>query len=187
VAVPAGHVLVRHQGVDHGLLGGLDDGLVERVQVLPPDEIKAPEVRSVRRVRAEGGGVRGGAGQEKVAGEVRAAGAGAGQAQGDAAGKRLGLVREQRGVGRDHGDDRSGSRRCRPVVRHRVVGLQLLAEREAGQHKLLAAAEVRLQEDADGVLGAVVRHQARGRARAALELVAVHAGAAADRALLDRA
>jgi hypothetical protein len=189
MAVPAGHVLVRYQGVDHGLLGGLHDGLVERVQVLPRDEVEAPQVRSFRRrgVRAEGGGVRGGAGQEQVAGEVRAAGAGAGQAQGDAAGQRLGLVREQRGVGHDHGDHRSGARRCGPVVGHRVVGLQCLAERQAGQHKLLAAAEVRLQEDADRVLGAVVRHQARGRARAALELVAVHAGAAADRALLDGA
>jgi hypothetical protein len=161
VAVPAGHVLVRDQGVGHGLLGGLDDGIVERVQVLPGDELKAPHSL---RVRVEGAGVRGGAGHEQIAGEVRAGGAGPGQAEGDPAGQRLGLVREQRGVGRHHGDDRPGARRRHGVVGHRVVGRQRLAERHPGQHEFLAVAEVRLQEHADRVFRAVERHQARGRA-----------------------
>src|SRR6185437_15831685 len=44
--------------------------------------------------------------------------------------------------------------------------------------------EVRLEQDTDGVGGAGVLDQAGGRAVAALELVAVHAGAAADAALV---
>src|SRR5580704_16859140 len=40
VTIAAGHVLVRDQGVHHGLLGGLHDGLEERVQFLPREELE---------------------------------------------------------------------------------------------------------------------------------------------------
>src|SRR5260370_18350629 len=43
-----------------------------------------------------------------------------------------------------------------------------------------------LREDADRVAGALVADQPGRRARAALELIAVHPGAAADRSLLQR-
>jgi hypothetical protein len=62
-AAPAGHLLVGRQGVDHCLLGGLDHGLEERVEILPSDEVQLAQGRGVR---AEGAGVGRGEGREQV-------------------------------------------------------------------------------------------------------------------------
>src|SRR5215471_11666823 len=69
-------------------------------------------------------------------------------------------------------------------VAHRVVGGELLAQVDAGEHELVPLAEVSLHEHADGVAGVRVVDQPRRGAGAALELVTVHPGAAADGALV---
>src|SRR5215471_11307455 len=133
---------------------------------------------------------------------MRAAGAGPGEAGGDPAGEGLALAGEQRGVGRHHRDDRARAGRGLVAagwglvaagwvgwglvggVAHRVVGGELLAQVDAGEHKLVPLTEVSLHEHADGVASVRVVDQPRRGAGAALELVAVHAGAAADRALV---
>ena len=76
VAVAAGHVLVGDERVGHGLFGGLDDGLEERVDFIPRDELQLAVgvLRGLRALgalfrvfRGEGGVVGGGDGQEDVA------------------------------------------------------------------------------------------------------------------------
>ena len=95
------------------------------------------------------------------------------------------LVRQQRGVGRDHHDDRPvavGGRPWRCVLA--ALGADDLAShRHAGDGELLARAVVGLHEHAHGV---AARGAAR-RADAALEAVRHHAGAAADVAFGHRA
>src|SRR4029079_1067737 len=60
-------------------------------------------------------------------------------------------------------------------------------QRHTCDGELATRTEVRLEEHADRVLAVPIGHESRGRARSALELVAVHARAAADRAFVDRA
>ena len=75
------------------------------------------------------------------------------------------------------------------IAKCSAIGLsagEQLAERQPAQGQFLPGTEVGLEEHADGVAGAGVVHQPGRGAVTALELVAVHAGAAADGALLHR-
>ena len=81
---------------------------------------------------------------------------------------------------------RSGARRSRERLRHRIVIGKSVAERHAGDHELATGTEVRLEEHPDGVLPVAVGHESRRGARPALEFVAVHPSAATDRPLVDR-
>src|SRR5215469_11814718 len=92
MAVSAGHFFVGYQGVEHRLFCGLDDGLVERVEVAPWDEAELVVVTGVVLglvgvvglagvpfagiAGGEGAGVCGGEGEEQVAGIVGADGSG---------------------------------------------------------------------------------------------------------------
>ena len=62
----------------------------------------------------------------------------------------------------------------------------LAPDRHAVDPEQIARPVIRLDQRADGVARAGLGHHARGGARAALELVADHAGAAADIAFGDR-
>src|ERR1700761_205163 len=188
-AVAAGHVLVGDKGVGDGFCCSLDDRGEERVHLAPRDEGEAVvvifPVYAARITGREPAGVGGGNREEDVARRVRSRGAGAGQAQGYAPGHSLALAREKWRVRGDNDDHRPGPRRdfARPAG-HRVVVRELLAEVDAVEGELCAAAEVGLQEDADGVRRVRVVDRSRRSAVAALELVAVHPGAAADAALV---
>ena len=185
MTVQPGHLRVGDERVEDRLLGGLDDRREVRVQGAPGDEAqRAQPVAGLAverlRVRRERARVAGREREEEVAGEVGAGGAGAADAGRHAAGERAALVRQQRRVGGHDRHDRAGARRGEEV-RHRVVVRERRADRHAGDRQLLAIAEVGLDEDADGVLP----DAPRGGPGAALEVVAVHPGPAADRALLD--
>ena len=98
------------------------------------------------------------------------------EAEAGAAGEPLQLRRRQRRVGCDDGD--AAATRIRHLVRALV---EQAADRHAVDAKLLPRAEVREQEDADGVVAGA---PARG-ADAALPVEAAHPGARADCALLE--
>src|SRR5450756_47358 len=164
MATAAGHVLVGDQGIGHGLLRRLDDGFEERIEVAPRDEgeLVVPGVVAGPRgaVARETARIRGREGEENVARGVRAAGACPGQARGDPSGEGLALAGEERGVG-GHDDDHR-ARPWRSEVRHaahRVVLGEFLPEVDAIEGELVPAAEVRLEEDADGVSGVTVVDQ----------------------------
>jgi len=79
VAVAAGHVLVGDEGVGDGFFCGLDDGLVERVDLAPRDKREAVVafIAPAQRITAgESAGVGGGGREEDVARGVRARGTG---------------------------------------------------------------------------------------------------------------
>ncbi len=98
-------------------------------------------------------------------------------------------MRQQRGVGRHDHDDRAEVA-VFALFRERGVGRllrDLAADGYAGNQQFAATAEVGLNQHAHRVFAAFVHDHARGRADATLELVADHAGAAADVALRNRA
>ena len=123
---------------------------------------------------------------------MAARGPGPRQAQRNAPSQRLALAGQQGRIGGDDGDDRARPRRrlepeiaVEPVAVERIVVEQLRTDMPAGDGQFGARTEVRLDERGHGEgRVAVVDHPRRG-AVAALEVVAVHPGAAADRALGD--
>ena len=188
----ADHLLVRDEGVQHGLLGRLDDRLEVRIEVAPRHEphvvvraVSLPEQRLG--APAERPGVPDRERDEQVSREVGARGSRSGQAERHPAGEGVTLVRQQRRIGRDHRDDGAGARGRREVLGDRVVVRERLAHRHPGDRELATHAEVRLHEHPDDVPLVAVGERPRCRPRAALVRVAVHPGATADRALLDRA
>ena len=85
----------------------------------------------------------------------------------------------------DRARARGGVRQVLVRVGHDVV-TDHAAGRDAGDAQTLAPAVVGLHEHADCVAAVLLADHARGRTHAALEAVADHPGAAADRTLLDR-
>src|SRR6202035_1595842 len=71
------------------------------------------------------------------------------------------------------------------AVRRHDVGADLAPDRNAVDAQEVAGAVIRLHQGAHRIALAALGHKPRGGARAALELVADHAGAAADIALGD--
>ncbi len=193
----------RQERVDDRLLDRLHGRLEERGD---PDVVHHPDVdghRGARPGRGLGAGkaaVAGREGDEDVARPGRGDAAHPGEPEAGPLGEPLALVRQQRSVRREDDDDRPGARRQRSAVRAaglrqgvgRVPGardLRLrdrLADRHAVDPEKLAGAVVRLDERADREPAGVRWDDARGCPDPALELVADHAGAAADRALRDR-
>ena len=105
----------------------------------------------------QAGHVGGGEGQEDVAGEVAARGAGPGEAQRNASGQRLALAGQQRSVGGDDGDDRSRARRrlepeidLEPVPVEWIVVEQVGADMPSGDGQFGARTEVGLDEGGHG-------------------------------------
>ena len=119
-------------------------------------------------------------GKEDVAGAVMADGAGTRHAERHAPGEPLQLMRLERRIGGDDDDDRA----------HRLAAQfaagEMLADRNAEDRAFRPSSEIRLHEHADRITAAGRLDDARRRAVAALEVVADHARAAADAALLDR-
>lgn len=99
------------------------------------------------------------------------------------------LMRQQRRVGRERHDDRAHAGLARParLVERRVRVAQHFADRVARDAQRRALPVVRLHERADRPAARRFGDDARRGADAALELVADHAGAAADAAFRDRA
>src|SRR3712207_1859033 len=187
-AVAAGHGAGGEQGVHDRRLGRLGRRVEERGHALVRQH---PDGHGLRYIRVEDGtgqaAVAGGEGEEDVAAAVVEAAAHPGEADGGALGQPVALDRQQRRVRRQDDDDGAGA--CG------LVGLLLVVRRGdtlLGNHPAVGqavhaqrrtATVVGLYQRADDPPAPFVRDAPRGRADAALELVADHARTAADGAL----
>ena len=108
VAVAAGHRLGGHEGVDDGLLSGLDRGPEERAD---PGVIERPEVAdqrsALRVVHSSQAPIARGEGKEQVSAGVLAGTTGARYPQASPLREPLALVRQQGRIRGEHDDDRA--------------------------------------------------------------------------------
>src|SRR5262249_17001188 len=108
----------------------------------------------------------------------------AADAQRDAPGDALQLVRQQRCIGGDHHDDRAVLGVEGRIEGVGILALDLAPDRNAGDAQVGAQAVVALDQYAERVAAVLVSELPRGGADPALEAVADHAGAAANHAFL---
>jgi hypothetical protein len=177
VALAAHRGLPGQQHVDHGLLGRLDRGLEERVEM----EIREHPDAEHALLGVVRQAVGGGPGQSDVARPVVGHRAGPGHAQHGALRDARELARLERGVGGD--EDHDGAVLLGAGLQ---VG-QLAAHRDAAHTERLARPVVGVDEDAHGPAPLLFGEDAGGGADAAFELIAGHPRAGAHRALGDRA
>ena len=191
-AVHPHHVAAGDQGVHHRFLGGLDHRFEEGVDVGVRQDFEGGDAAfRVGRLL-----VGGGEGHEDVAGAVHGDAAEPADGQRGAPDEAVELVGQERRVRGRHDDD--GAVAAGPVGVAGVVRVVLVrafrqevgdlpAHRGAGDAHLRAAAEVRLHQDAHRVLLPGGLYDPGGSPDAGLEPEGAHPGAAAHRALGDRA
>ena len=182
VPVVALHVARGDHRVDDRLLGRLRGGLEQRIEMVVADEAGLLQRLVVQRL-----GIGGRERDEDIARAVARVAAHPRQAHAGALGDALQLVRQQRRVGGDHDDDRAGvagrrSDRCRCG---RCAGTGRPARRRCAGCRAGRSWPAPARRSCSRAVP--MRDAPRGRADAALEFVADHAGAAADVALGDRA
>ena len=130
VPVTTDHVGVDHQCVEHRLFHRLNDGSIEVVDPPPRYELQGAEFVVAyiadRECTDETGRRRGGEGQEDIAGEVTAGGAGSGQPQWNASRESFALAGEQGRVGGDDRDDRPDARWPSEIVGEPVLSQRIV-------------------------------------------------------------
>src|SRR6266404_6398542 len=98
----AGHGFGGDHGIYHGLLGGLDGGGEDGLDLIVGQHLEIDDV-----IRARGTGIGGGKGDENVTGTIAGDAAVAAEAERNAASEALELMCEERGVPGHDNDDRT--------------------------------------------------------------------------------
>src|SRR6267378_8517552 len=180
VVIDAGHGVGCDYGIDDGFFGGLDYGGEDWVEGTIWEHFQVGYIFGTG-----GAGVGGGESDEDVAGAVAGDAAEAAEAEGGAVGEALELRGDERGVGGDDNNDGAAFGDFGGLVGVGIFGGDFTANRDSGDAKILARAEVALDEDPDGVAAVFFRELARRCADASFEAAADHAGATADIAFVD--